>query len=222
MKIVVCGDSFCAASSIPIKDLGERAHFSQILEDNYGHTVVNLAHGGMSNVGICFQIREAIKIKPDVIVYNQTWSARVELIMNNQNFNLEKGLKNFIYFNPHYTSSGTEYVGNLKHGTVLSTVWQGLKDHPLVSVTDEQILAVDLYLKHLYHDGLNTEIDTWMIEHWRDQIQKNNIIGLRFNDSNIGQIAYDFSGSNKIDSPFHTDRKTQEIIAENIHRCLNG
>lgn len=222
MKIVVCGDSFCAASSIPIKDIGERAHFSQILEDTYGHTVVNLAHGGMSNVGICFQIREAIKIKPDVIVYNQTWSARVELIMNNQNFNLEKGLKNFIYFNPHYTSSGTEYVGNLKHGTVLSTVWQGLKDHPLVSVTDEQILAVDLYLKHLYHDGLNTEIDTWMIEHWRDQILKNNIIGLRFNDSNIGQIAYDFSGSNKIDSPFHTDRKTQEIIAENIHRCLNG
>lgn len=222
MKIVVCGDSFCAASSIPIKDIGERAHFSQILEDNYGHTVVNLAHGGMSNVGICFQIREAIKIKPDVIVYNQTWSARVELVMNNQNFNLEKGLQNFIYFNPHYTSTGTEYVGDVKHGTVLSTVWQGLKDHPLVSVTDEQILAVNLYLKHLYHDGLKTETDAWMLEHWQDQILKNNIIALRFNDSNIGQIAYDFSGSNKIDSPFHTDRKTQEVIAENIHRCLNG
>ena len=78
MKIVVCGDSFCAASAIPVRGIGERAHFSQILQDQYGHEVINLAHGGMSNVGIWFQIREAIELKPNAIVYNQTWSARVD------------------------------------------------------------------------------------------------------------------------------------------------
>ncbi len=222
MKIVVCGDSFCAASVIPIKGLGSRAHFSQILEDRYNHEVVNLAHGGMSNVGIWFQIREAIKLKPQAIVYNQTWSARIEIMMNKQNFTLDAGLKNFIYFDPVHTSTGTQYVGDVDTGNVLSIVWQGLKDHPMVDVSDEQILAVDLYLKHMYHDELATEVDTWMFEYWRDQMIKNNIIPVRFNDDSIGKIAYDFGLANQIDSPFHTDRATQEIIADNIQRCIGG
>ena len=222
MKIAVCGDSFCAASIMPIKDLGDRAHFSQILEDQYRHEVVNLAHGGMSNVGIWFQIREAIKSKPDVIVYNQTWSSRVELVMNKQDFTVEAGLKNFIYFDKIHTSTGTEYVGDPTTGNILSIVWQGLKDHPLVEVSDEQVLAVDLYLKHLYHDGLATEIDTWMFDYWHDQIIKHNIIPIRFNNNNVGNIAYQFSEQHQIDSPFHTDRASQEIVAANIQRIING
>lgn len=222
MKIVVCGDSFCAAPAIPIKAIGERAHFSQILEDCYKHEVINLAHGGMSNVGIWFQIREAIKLKPQAIVYNQTWSARVELMMNSQNFTVENGLKNFIYFNPCYTSTNSEYVGNTSTGNVLSIVWQGLKDNPMVDVSNEQILAVDLYLKHMYHDGLRTETDTWMFEYWHEQIRKNNIIPIRFNDENIGNVAYEFCQHQQIDSPFHTDRRTQQIIADNIQRNING
>jgi hypothetical protein len=222
MKIFVCGDSFCAASAIPVKDIGERAHFSQILEDKYGHEVINLAHGAMSNVGIWFQIREAIKFSPQVIVYNQTWSARIELMMNKQNFNIESGLKNFIYFDPSHTSTGTEYVGSVKHGNVLSTVWQGLKGHPFVDISDEQILAVDLYLKHMYHDGLSTEVDTWMFEYWQDQMIKHNIVPVKFNNEHIGKVAYDFCVRNQIDSPFHTDRATQEVIAANIQRIING
>ena len=222
MKIVVCGDSFCAASAIPVKDIGERAHFSQILEDQYGHTTINLAHGGMSNTGIWFQIREAIKLAPDAIVYNQTWSSRIELMMNRQDFTLERGLKNFIYFDTSHTSTGTEHVGDMKTGNVLSIVWQGLKDHPMISVSDEQLRAVELYLKHMYHDGLDTEVDSWMFEYWHDKITKNNIVPIRFNDDNIGKIAYDFSEKHPIDSPFHTDRATQEIVAANIHRIING
>lgn len=222
MKIVVCGDSFCAAPAIPIKDIGERAHFSQILEDVYGHEVINLAHGGMSNTGIWFQIREAIKLAPNAIVYNQTWSSRIELMMNRQDFTLERGLKNFIYFDNSHTSTRTPYVGDVKTGNVLSIVWQGLKNHPLVDISDEQLLAVELYLKHMYHDGIATETDTWMFEYWNDQIIKNNIIPLRFNDVHIGKVAYDFSEKNSIDSPFHTDRAIQETVAENIQKVISG
>lgn len=222
MKIVVCGDSFCAASAIPIKGIGERAHFSQILEDCYGHEIINLAHGGMSNVGIWFQIREAIKLKPQAIVYNQTWSSRVELMMNSHDFNIERGLKNFIYFNSSHTSTGSEYVGDVSTGNILSTVWQGLKDHPLIHVSEEQILAIELYLKHMYHDGVKTETDTWMFEYWHDQIVKNNIIAVRFNNTDIGKVAYDFSEKNHIDSPFHTDKQIQQTIANNIQRYING
>jgi hypothetical protein len=223
MKIAVCGDSYCAAPVIPILAVGERAHFSQMLEDQHGHKIINLAHGAMSNVGIWFQIREAIKLQPQFIVYNQTWSARIELMINKQEFDLANGLKNFIYSNPCYSSTGTKYVGNVKTGNVLSTVWQGLKDHTFVSVSDEQALAVDLYLKHLYNDALATEVDTWMFEYWHDQIIKNNIVPLKFNDAHVGKPAYDFYEINNrmiIDCPFHTDRATQQIIADNIQKII--
>jgi hypothetical protein len=218
MKIIVCGDSFCAATTYAVKDVGDRKHFSQILEDAHGHEVINLAHGGMSNVGIWFQIREAILLKPDVIVYNQTWSSRIELMMNKQYFNLENGLKNFIYFDPSATSTGTEYVGDVKHSEVLSTVWQGLKDNPFVDISNEQILAVDLYLKHMYHDGISTEIDTWMFEYWQIKIEQAGILGLKFNNEEIGKAAYDYSASNQIDCPYHTDAVTQYTVAHNIHQ----
>ena len=42
-----------------------------------------------------------------------------------------------------------------------------------------------------------------------------------FNDADIGQVAYDFSNKNRtFDSPFHTDRATQEQVAANIHRKI--
>jgi hypothetical protein len=217
IKIIVCGDSYCASGNSTIEDVSDRAHFSQILEDRYGYTVINFAHGAMSNVGIWFQIREAINLSPHVIVYNQTWSARVEIMMNRQNFTIEKGLKNFIYSNPNQASTGTKYVGNVKNGNVLSTVWQGLKDNPFVDLSDEQILAVNLYIKHLYNDKLQTEIDTWMFEYWRDQIIKHKIIPIRFNDAHVGEIAYKFGDSYGL---FHTDHATQEVIAKNIHQLL--
>jgi hypothetical protein len=223
MKIVVCGDSFCAAPTIPILSVGERAHFSQMLQDQHGHEVVNLAHGGMSNVGIWFQIREAIKLQPQLIVYNQTWSARIELMLNKQDFDVEKGLKNFIYSNSCYSSTGTKHVGDTKTGTVLSTAWQGLKDNPFVSINDEQVSAVDLYLKHLYNDALVTEIDNWMFEYWHEQIVKNNIVPLKFNDEYIGKPAYDFYElKGMIDCPFHTDRETQQVIANNIQKIIDN
>ena len=46
MKLVVCGDSFMSA------DVHRpETHFSELLE-NHGHSVINLARGGMSNTGI--------------------------------------------------------------------------------------------------------------------------------------------------------------------------
>lgn len=219
MKIAVCGESFCTASKIDVKDIGTRAHFSHILEDRYGHEVIHLAHGGVSNVCIWFQIREAIKLKPQVIVYNKTWSARIELLTTG-NFYLDSGLKNFIYYDPTHAATGSKHVGDIQNGNVLSTVWQGLAENPFVDLTTEQLNAVKLYIKHMYHDALHTEIDSWVFEYWHNQIVKNGIFPVCFNDENIGKIAYDFSVSHQIDSPFHTDRATQEIIAANIDQII--
>ena len=69
--IGVCGDSFSSASTEELKNVGRRAHFSQILEDRYGYTVYPFAHGAFSNTGIMFQIQEAMSRGVNVIVYNK-------------------------------------------------------------------------------------------------------------------------------------------------------
>ena len=79
ITIAVCGESYCTASTVDLKETGLRGHFSQILEDQYGYKILQFAHGGFSNTGIMFQIQEAVKHHPDVIVYNKTWASRVNI-----------------------------------------------------------------------------------------------------------------------------------------------
>lgn len=226
MNIVVCGDSFCASSLQSVASVGPRAHFSQILQDHYGYQVTNLAHGGMSNTAIWFQIDQAIKLNPDVIVYGKTWSSRIELYLKDKFYNKNNPLRNFIYYDPCYSSSHTPYVGKFDDdatdgGMLVSTVWQNIENSPFFDLTDEQLKAVKLYLKYMYNDSVCIQRDTWMFEYWHNQIQAAEILPLCFKDADIGQAAYDFSEKNRdYDSPFHTDRVTQEIVAANIHRKI--
>lgn len=219
ITVAVCGDSFCAGSTIDLKLAGTRAHFSQILEDQYGYQVLHFAHGGFSNTGICFQIQEAIARKPAVVVYNQTWSARVDLNMRDRFFS-PAGTKNFIYHDPHACSSHQPWAGDLNANT-LSAPWQGIDQKTYVKITAEQKTAVELYLKHLVSYNMETAKDTWLMEYWHNQIQYAGMLPIRFNDADIGKVAYDFSEKNReYDTPFHTDRATQEIVAANIHRRI--
>jgi hypothetical protein len=221
ITVAVCGDSFCAAS---IHDLaktgtGRRAHFSQILEDYYGYRVLYLAHGGFGNTAIWFQIRHAIENKANVVVYNQTWSHRTTLCRNDK-FYLHLGLKNFHYYDP--SMQGThDRCGGDQSAPLLNTTNINIEHSPFFSISDEQKTALDLYIKHLYSDGLQTEIDTWMFEYWHDLAQKAGVLPIYFNQPAVGKIAYDFSEANPtFDTPFHTDRATQEQIAANIHKYI--
>jgi len=64
-------------------------------------------------------------------------------------------------------------------------------------------------------------LDNWLFEYWHAKIITAGILPLCFNDVDVGKIAYDFSQANQtIDSPFHTDRDTQEQVAANIHRKI--
>lgn len=217
LTIAVCGDSYCAASIIDLKMVGLRAHFSQILEDRYGHTVLQFAHGAFSNVGICFQIQEAIKQRPDVIVYNDTWSSRLELPVGRW-FDPIAGLKNFVYYDQHTASTHQPWAGDMD-APMLSTVPQGIEFNPLVS--SEQLQAIKQYLTYMYNDALAITVDSWLFGYWHDQIEANSIQALRFKDQDIGAVAYEFSDANRdYDTPFHTDRATQEQIAANIHHKL--
>ena len=214
ITIAVCGESYCAASTVNLKETGLRGHFSQMLEDQYGYKVLHFAHGGFSNTGILFQIQEAIKHQPDVIVYNKTWSSRITIKLKD-GFCSDDGLKNFVYSNTHMPSTHEPWAGN-QQACILSTVPQGLENYTMVS--HEKLQATKQYLNEIFDYYLQEVLDNWLFEFWHNKITEANILPLCFNDVDIGKIAYEFSGANRtIDSPFHTDRATQEQVASNIH-----
>lgn len=223
ITIAVCGESYCTACTVDLIETGSRGHFSQILEDQYGYKILHFAHGGFSNTGILFQIQEAVKYQPDVIVYNKTWASRVTISLNNGNllkpqFDPLKGLRNFVYFNPHTPSTHQPWVGD-QHACILSTVPQGLENHAIVS--HEKLQATKQYLSEIFNYDMQQILDNWLFEYWHDKITTAGILPLCFNDSDVGKIAYEFSEINQtLDSPFHTDRATQEQVAANIHRKI--
>jgi hypothetical protein len=91
MRIIVCGDSFMTQDS---RELAKGKHFSELLSP---HEVINLARGGMSNIGICFQLEQAARLTPDVVVIGTTDSERIEIPSGHRTFNVQQGLKNIVY-----------------------------------------------------------------------------------------------------------------------------
>lgn len=214
ITIAVCGESHCAACIIDLKETRVRGHFSQILEDQYGYNVLHFAHGGFSNTGILFQIQEAVKHQPDVIVYHRTWASRVTIKLKD-GFVPSLGLKNFVYFDPHMPSSHQPWAGN-QNACILSTVIQGLENQPMVS--DKKVQAAKQYLTEIFDYGMQEVLDNWLFEYWHNKIIQAGILPLYFGDENVGKVAVEFSHANPtFDSPFHTDRATQEKVANNIN-----
>ena len=224
ITIAVCGESYCTASTIDLKETGSRGHFSQILEDQYGYKILHFAHGGFSNTGILFQIQEAVKQRPNVIVYNKTWASRVDISLNNGNllkpqFDPLKGLKNFVYSNKHMPSTHEPWAGD-QDSPILSTVFQGLEHHS-IDVHSIKISAINNYLGHIFEYRLQKTLDDWLFDYWHNKIIDADMLPICFNDRDIGKVAYEFSEDNQTyDCPFHTDRATQEKVAANIHRKI--
>jgi len=72
--IVVCGDSFSSATKNGNPRTNTRDHYSQILQDQYGYSVLCLARSSMTNLGIAWQMRQAIEIGCKFLLYHNTWS----------------------------------------------------------------------------------------------------------------------------------------------------
>lgn len=224
--VIVCGDSFCCASTHDLKMVGLRAHFSQILEDRWNYRVLNLAHGGVSNTCILWQIREAVQLKPKAIVYNRTFEGRVDIMLN-ERFSRTRGLRNWGYWEKHMTSYDTPYVGRMgekgQSPSVLSSVYQGLAENQQIHLTDQQLAAVDSWVIHFFNWAMHKEMNNWHFAYWHDRMVKTGIQPLPFRHDRVGRAAWDFAEKNTdYDSPFHTDRATQEQIAENVHAFLQS
>ena len=214
LKIIVCGDSFCTSM------IWDRFHFSQILEDTYGYHVTNLAHGSFSNVGICFQIQQAITMCPDVIIYNTTDPGRFELVMNG-NFSANAGLRNIVYYNDGVSSFSHSATGDA-NSAIFSTNYSRLGDTKTVNITPNQISAAEQYMKHFFDYGLKNETDSWMIGYWHQQIINAGITPMRLSQQDqLANPMYEYAKNNPTcNTYYHTDPATQEILAKNIAQEL--
>jgi hypothetical protein len=216
-RIIVCGDSFCSASS------NNRFHFSHILS-NRGYDVINLARGGISNSAICFQLNQAINLSPDLIIYRMTESDRLDVPV--KKFNPSLGLKNFIYPFEADASSVSPHVGTVETGTILSDTIRGLlrekRQNSLpknLQLSNEIKNSIKDYLIYLHDNELQLKKDTWMIGYWENEIEKKNIPSLKLSQHGIGKEIYQYirENPNKVEQTvYHTDSQTQEIVAESI------
>lgn len=220
-KIVVCGDSFCSAdTSRP------GTHFSELLQSN-GHLVINLARGGMSNIGIAFQIQEAIKFNPDVIIFSIT-SPRMTIPIGKKKFRKKLGLKNFCYPYRADLSSTLECVGGPD-----APIWADVPDDILnprpdlpieLRMSAGQLSAVKIYLAYLFDGDLQKETDEWLLGFWQYRLQELGIEFLKLQPGEgPGKFMYDYAQANPTltrQAVYHTDANTQVTVADHIVKYL--
>jgi hypothetical protein len=217
MNLVVCGDSFMSADTHR-----PGTHFSELLSAS-GHSVTNLARGGMTNTGIAFQLETASKLQPDAVVFSSTSSDRIDVIIKNRKFNPSKGLKNFVYPYVCDSSTGSQYVGDT-NSAVLSDVINAFlfprPDLPIELHDADRAKLVKQYLA-LFHDTEFKEIsDSWILGYWKYKLKEQQIPFIHlYKGAPIGQHMYDYVKQHpdkKTQSVYHTDNHTQTLMAEEI------
>jgi hypothetical protein len=205
IKVVVCGDSFMATGQLG--SIGR--HFSELLSPEFD--IVNLARPGVSNTDICYQLKEACAIRPDWVVVGTTDTARIEMPKTGARVKIpdELTIKNF--------RNGPD---QLYVSATINTFIAEEPDlkHNVHKLSDQQRLAVKMYLSYMYSDRIQRDQKDWMIGYWLTQFEKNNIKHKVLpKDFCIYQYAKKFPYEKW---SFHTDFATQQVAANLLREEL--
>jgi hypothetical protein len=218
-KVVVCGDSWMTTD---IRYPG--AHFSEILKNQYGYNVINLARGGISNVGICFQIEQALKLMPKVILFNTTDPERMAFAIDK--FDPEMGLKNFRYTDLVSGSCGSSFVGDQTSPVVDDVLvslnkdncWTVYPKENKYNLTNEQKQAIKFYTTYLFDADFNQVLQSWMLKYWGFEAHRQKVKMICL----FGELD-DFADSHpQGDAVFHTGLEFQKKFAEKTHLILQN
>ena len=153
-KIIVCGDSYMTPSHIL-----PNTHFAELLRDHYDCELTVYARGGMSNVGICLQIEQAIKESPDLILYNTTAHDRIEIPLKDDDIDIQ----NVIYEEELSYSTHSGEMNKKDPLLISDTLWSMLKTdgkYENVPNIDEIKSSLKRYFNNLYQHKWKEYIDT--------------------------------------------------------------
>ena len=184
--IVVCGDSFMAPDPC-----APNRHFSELI----GAT--SLAKPGCGNIDICFQIKEAIKLRPEHVVIGTTDSARTEIKMTDDVLP-DLNLQNF---------RNGDYISD----TVPTLIGEeaDLKDKYFIPAIRRE--SIRRYFVDVYDTILKHTTDIWALGYWFRQLQDYKI-KYTVLDKNFCIYEYAIKHPHEPYS-FHTDFVTQEKAA---------
>jgi len=208
IKVFVCGDSWCSGdTNLP------GTHFSELLGS--GYEVTNIARGGMSNTGICFQLKTALQLDAEIVIFGTTDSSRMDIPL--KSFRKHLGLKNFIYpykFDPSY---GHPLVGDLTSNILTGTMHDLMSDRwdSLIQLPDEKKKALKEYLTHLFDYELESQKDEWLIECWTNKLSNKNIKLIHLNKEYSSLYR-----SKIVDCQYHTSPEVQIQVAEFLKKKL--
>jgi hypothetical protein len=212
-KIVVCGDSLCSA------EVNDNCHFSDILASR-GYEVINLARGSMTNTGICFQIKQAIDIQAELVIFCQTDASRLDIpLYPSPSPNIT--LKNFIYPYRSDSSFGNKYVGDAT-ANILSDNAYGLSNQrpdSLTRVPDNIVIAIKNYYTFIFDQYLAEEKDRWIFEYWKQRLFTASIPYIELTAAGIGREIYEYIRKNPdkaTQKVYHTTVEPQQKVADSI------
>jgi len=221
-RIIVCGDSFASADRNK-----PGTHFSELLT-GYGHEVINMARGGISNTGIGFQLETAITMAPNVIIFTEAPGGRIDVPIQGRKFYRPEGIKNFIYPYPSDSSTGLDFVGNFSAPILSDTIHSFMNPRPDLpeELRDPNIQnAVKQYFTFMYDNHFKEIVDSWIIGFWEYRLAELGFpfLKLGMNDP-VGNIIYEYANANPnkvTQAVYHTDESTQIQVARKLNEKID-
>ncbi len=187
MSTIVCGDSFMAGDYVNAPG----RHFSELIG------AFNLARPGCGNIDICFQIGEAIKLKPQRVIIGTTDAARTELKLTNELIG-DLSLQNF---------RNGDYISD----TIPTLIGEetDLRNKYFIGTSRRE--TVKRYVADMFDYTLKSKTDNWALGYWYSQLEKHNI---QYQVLPRTFCIYEYAQKNSNEPySFHTDFATQEKAA---------
>lgn len=181
--LAVCGDSYLTPSTVY-----PNTHFSELIADQLGYTLLVLSRSAMSNGGICIQIEEAIRRRADFIIIGFTTSERMEIPIpgNVEKYNKELGIENIDY--SRYKTNVSFRPNTANTNLISNTISSLIEENNL---SDEYAKALKYYLTYLYDPVWQKQKDIWMTNFLMRKVVDSRIPFLLFRDSHYNNYYYD-------------------------------
>lgn len=154
MNIAICGDSFLSSSNSH-----PNTHFGELLAKKINANVHYYSSPGMSNASICAQIDQAIDQKHDLIIFNTTFSGRVEIPFDDT--------EEYTYSRKNISTPylHDDFNKNIRLLSLpLNVDWKN--DQIMLSSMEkrnEKVNALIDYINYIYVDNWKKQTDTYLI-----------------------------------------------------------
>jgi hypothetical protein len=155
--LYVCGDSFLTPSA-----LYPNTHFTEIISEKLGYELKVLAHGGMSNNGICLQIEAAIANNASFVIASPTYYDRTEIPIVDKSAKYDVG--DLFYYGSTYCNHDGKIDHSLFSDSIISLLSEYNRERfSKIPKMTEKIQTLKDYLVNLYNPIWKQQQDIWAL-----------------------------------------------------------